>query len=392
MKPKESDHFYYGREATQIKHLILRRYLTKLALKVGTFCNTFNYVEGFAGPWRSEDESLEDTSPHIALRELDKARDGLSSNRRNLRMRTLFVESDPESARRLSDSLARRAYSSVINGEFLNVLPDIQRFMTDTSLERPVFTFFFVDPTGWTGYDPEVIAPLLRGRGTEVIINFMTSHIVRFIDSSPDSIHRTFLPLFGNEAAWDTWRNLAGHEREDAIVRGFCSRLKEVGGFEHVVAAPILNPTRDRTSFHLVYGTRSLEGLRTFREAERGTIPDQAIIRERARHRKHEERSGQPSIFDVTDVDFTSYVFLRMEHYHDQARTALLERLETSGFLSFEDMEGIALMYPMTADQNLKDWLVQWKEQGIVRFEGLAPRGRVPQPNRGHGIQWVAPS
>ena len=69
--------WYEGREQTYIKHLVLRRYLQKLAYKVGSWAGTLNYVDCFAGPWQHSDDELKDTSPFIAIDELRAARDGL---------------------------------------------------------------------------------------------------------------------------------------------------------------------------------------------------------------------------------------------------------------------------------------------------------------------------
>ncbi len=52
MRPPE---FYEGREQTFVKHLFLERYLEQVAFHVLWFRDDFVYVDGFSGPWRSED-------------------------------------------------------------------------------------------------------------------------------------------------------------------------------------------------------------------------------------------------------------------------------------------------------------------------------------------------
>ena len=52
MKP--ADH-YRGREQTYLKHFFLERYLERVAYKVGSFAPEFVYVDGFSGPWKTED-------------------------------------------------------------------------------------------------------------------------------------------------------------------------------------------------------------------------------------------------------------------------------------------------------------------------------------------------
>ncbi len=67
MKPPE---FYRGREQTYLKHFFLEKYLERVAWNILSFRDEFVYVDGFSGPWKSEDEALEDTSFMIALNQL----------------------------------------------------------------------------------------------------------------------------------------------------------------------------------------------------------------------------------------------------------------------------------------------------------------------------------
>jgi three-Cys-motif partner protein len=65
---------YGGREQTQIKHFILRKYLERFAHIIGSRWNTITYVDCFSGPWKNQSEELQDTSFAIALEELRKAK------------------------------------------------------------------------------------------------------------------------------------------------------------------------------------------------------------------------------------------------------------------------------------------------------------------------------
>ncbi len=93
MKPPE---YYRGREQTYLKHFFLERYLERVAYNILSFKTNFVYVDGFSGPWKSEDEAFEDTSFVIALNELRIIRDGLEQLDRQVNMRCLFVEKNPE--------------------------------------------------------------------------------------------------------------------------------------------------------------------------------------------------------------------------------------------------------------------------------------------------------
>jgi hypothetical protein len=80
------------------------------------------------------------------------------------------------------------------------------------------FAFVFIDPTGWTGYGLPQITPSLRVRFSEVLINFMTKDITRFVDHGPPNVAESFTELFGGDYRAQ-WRGLEGLDREDAIVR-----------------------------------------------------------------------------------------------------------------------------------------------------------------------------
>ena len=50
------DGFYPGRGQTQAKHAILQRYLEVFAFKVGTTFGSFDFIDGFSGPWQERDK------------------------------------------------------------------------------------------------------------------------------------------------------------------------------------------------------------------------------------------------------------------------------------------------------------------------------------------------
>lgn len=144
---------YEGREQTYIKHFVLQRYLQKLAYKVGSWCPTLNYVDCFAGPWKHENEDLSDTSPFIAIRELGEVQQDWQSRDRSFEARCLFIEKNQASHRLLSAKISEqdRVEARALRGRF------------------PL----------------DVIGPLIRWSNCEVLINFMTQHISRFVSSTP---------------------------------------------------------------------------------------------------------------------------------------------------------------------------------------------------------------
>lgn len=65
---------YQGREQTEAKHFILRKYLQKLAFKTlhGGW-STLAYVDGFSGPWETRTADYSDSSFMIAIQVLKDA-------------------------------------------------------------------------------------------------------------------------------------------------------------------------------------------------------------------------------------------------------------------------------------------------------------------------------
>ena len=180
---KAAEH-YRGREQTYLKHFFLERYLERVAYNVGSFAPDFVYVDAFAGPWRTDDPDFEDTSPIIAANTLRAVRQGLQrSGKSTVRIRCAFIESDQRAYARLRKLTERVSDIEVLAlySTFEDAIPRLLEFVSDS------FSLTFVDPTGWTGYRLDLIAPLLRRRLGEVIVNFMYDHMNRF-DASFDHV------------------------------------------------------------------------------------------------------------------------------------------------------------------------------------------------------------
>lgn len=377
---------YAGREATKVKHLILKRYLQKLAYKWGWHGGTINYVDGFAGPWKSGTETLADTSPHIAIAELRGAREGIGKAGKTPPLfRCLFIERDTVAFARLKASVAKvqRVQVEVLNGEFEQLIGDVVKF--EGGGARP-FGFCFIDPTGWTGFGMQAIAPVLKHRPGEVLINFMTKDIKRFIDDPLSVALSRYRELFGDADYRAEWQGLSGQDREDEIVSAYCRRVKDTGRFDYVVSTIVLHPTDNRTHFHLIYGTRSIEGLRAFRDTEASVMKEQTTIHATAQQQKRIERTGQDEMWAAGDQVGNNHIQQLRIRYLQFSESKIRYAIMNAGRISYDDLEAIALNMPMTWESDLKRWLHDWKADGAIRYEGLAPRARVPQRNSNHVI------
>lgn len=382
---------YERREQSAAKHLILEKYLETLALKVGQFRDglTFNYVDGFSGPWESKTDDLSDTSPVRALQSLLSVRENLAGRGRTFTVRAFFVSRDRPGAERLAGLRARfpQAQLEVVTGAFEDRIDDARQFVRTG---RDPFAFLFIDPTGWTGFGLQVITPLLREvRATEVLLNFMTGHITRFIDSDPNHTNPSFVDLFGDASHREAWRGVTGLDREEAMVATYCERLRQAGGYRHCVSAMILNPNADRTHYNLIYGTHSDEGLVVFREVERRGLRFQKEQRAQAKQRSRVERSGQPELFGGLALQAQSHENKLLARYLPRARQMLDAMLEDRADVPWEELVIAALQIPMVSEADVKQWVKERQEQGAAAITGLAPRARVPQRGEGHRVRRV---
>ncbi len=377
---------YVDREATWVKHKVLSLYLEKLAYKIGSWSSTLTYVDGFAGPWMETTDDLSDTSPYIAIEELRKAGGGLKkANLRVPTVRCLFIEKDVAAYQKLRNFLTtvHDIQTKAINGEFEQNVAEVIRFIGNS------FALFFIDPTGWTGFGIKAIAPVLKHEPGETLINFMTKDIIRFVDVEDSSTRATFIDLFGDADYQQRWRGLSKAEREVAIVDTYSERVKDAGNFKYVVNTIVLHPQTQRTHFHLIYATRHIDGLRTFRKVEREAMGQQGLIRATAQERKRIERTQQPKLLEVTEASRIDYFNELRSKYHQAAKQKIRMMLEVEGRVRYDVLEEAAMLEPLTSSSDLDDWLAEWAKQRVIRLEGLKPRERKPKPDEGHYVVWT---
>jgi len=384
---------YQGREQALVKHEVLRRYLQRLAFKVGGFQpgTTLNYIDGFSGPWDSAKRDHRDSSPVIAMHELATARNTLaarSSRKAPMKVRAMFVESNRAAFERLEVVCARAPIEAIpFLGEFEEHISEA----VDFARHGPhPFAFIFIDPTGWTGYALQRIKPLLQVRPSEVLINFMAKDILRFIDDKTSSTMKSFEELFGQdtESYRKQWRGLEGIDREDEIVRAYCRRIRDEGAFEHCVSTIIANPHADRTHYRLVFATRRLKGLITFREIERSVTPVQQEVRAQAKQRKRHQRIPQGDLFAASEMD-TDYFRRLVARYRRGARSELEASLASIGSeASYDALIASALGWPMTSEAQVKEWLKELVRAGRVELTGLGAH-RVPKIGAGHRVRRI---
>lgn len=374
---------YRDKEQAYVKHFVLSNYLERLAFKIGHFKpgTTLNYVDGFSGPWNTNPQ-LEDSSPHVSLTVLGKARNALATSGTDFTIRAMFVERDKSAFKKLEELCTKFQNTETVlrNGDFESFIDDAAKFASTG--EKP-FAFVFIDPTGWTGYGMKAITPLLKVDPAEVLINFMTKDIIRFVDDDNPGTVASFIDLFGDSNYREAWRGKQGLDREDAIVNAYCERVRQAGRFRHVASTIVLNPDSDRTHYHLVYATRSPAGLVVFRETEAKALKEQRALRAETKRRKKD--TGQELLFSqqLIDEGQRDMTALLQERYHALAKKRLEQLLQDGKPLGYDTALASTLEVPMFSESDLKT-LIRTKTS---RIEVLNLRGAEKVPKRGHNHQ-----
>lgn len=290
---------YQGREQTEAKHFILRRYLQTLAFKTlhGGW-STLAYIDGFSGPWQSKTPDHSDSSFMIAVQVLKDAQAKVRQSGKQPRIKCFFSEENRDSFAQLQAAVAPHHdpangfFIETFNGKFENAVGHIQKAMANS------FALTFIDPTGWTGYEFDKVKPIFDHSPGEVLLNFMFDFVNRFTASSDPATLASFDGILGAN-----WKERLDHAlpREEALMALFTEQFWNAGKFQYVLSTPI-EKMSDRTHFHIVYGTRSPEGLAAYRNVEYAALKNHGMRRAAAREEIRENKTGQAGLFGAEEM------------------------------------------------------------------------------------------
>lgn len=362
---------YAGREQTYLKHFFLEHYLERVIYNVGSRWKEFTYVDGFSGPWKSDDIDYHDTSFFIASQKLSSAAEGLKDNGKEVTIKCLFIEKTRtafESLKEYTESIDSLK-ATAINGRFENSISDIINFIGNS------FSFVFIDPTGWTGFSLEKIQPILQLRG-EVLINFMYDHINRFIGTT-DFSEKSFEDLFGDKkwkARFETLLENYG-DRENAILKLYIDRLKETGHYKYIAFTKILNPEKDRSYFYLINCGRNLKGLLEFRAVEQKLFEEQNLVRKSLKHSRQIEESKQSELFGPSET-LTKPSLMEKERKDQLAwgKERLADLINIRNTLTHDQILSQVLEFPLIWKKDIDQWIFDWAAKNYISIENSTPR------------------
>jgi three-Cys-motif partner protein len=323
---------YKGREQSLLKHRVLHEYLLGWGHKLGSVAQRRRvrlcYVDGFAGPWKSKSDNLDDTSIAIGLLALEAAAKTWSERGAKVDVEAAFVERDPTAFAELDRFLKARTgpvRTVAHHGEFGTFVPELQKWLgSDAGL-------IFVDPTGWKGAAMRFIAPLVGAYPRrDVLVNVMFDHINRFKDDPRTFLREQMREFFGLGAG-----DLPAALAEEELFAFYRSKLKELCGVQYAADLAIPHPTDDRTKFRLVVGGKNPAVLELFRDIEKKVIgAEAAAVRDDAAARKSEDRTGQLTLIAAPPATDAHYDSLHDQGLRD-APKALVARLVGAGPLAF---------------------------------------------------------
>jgi len=373
---------YEDREQTEVKHQILQRYLSAFVPIVGDWASDIAYIDCLAGPWRSVDPSLKDTSFSRAVEVLRSTRKVLADRGKAPTMRCLFIEKEPGPFQRLKKFCDETRDVEAIpeNWDFTKHIADVVRFAKGRSKSFP---FVFIDPTGWEPLAIRLIAPILRLDPGEVLINLMTSWITRFLSDETKSFER----LLGSDLP--RLRQLQGEEQEEELVRSYKEAVVKAGSFEYACTLPVMKPDQDAFHFHMIYATRHIRGVEVFKETERTIIPFMHETRAKAQERRRFAQSGQTSFLPAEahykERRFTQYQLRNLE----VAKSELRKTLETTGRVLFDDAWANAMQHSTVMGSDLREWMNEWKASGLLTFVNLQPGQKLPRKHEHQYLEWA---
>ena len=346
-------------------------------------------MDCFSGPWNVRSEELSDSSFSIAIQELRKARETYLSRGHDIALRCFFIEKDLAAYQKL------RQFANGIddveietrNSLFEDAIPEILTFVKNG---HGSFPFIFVDPMGWTGFPMDVIAPLLRLEPGEVLINFMTKDIRRFIESPQQETQESFARLFGSASIKDRLESLQGLDREDAAVSEYRARVVETGGFASSALAIVLHPQNNSTHFHLIYATRHDKGIEVFKDVERKAMAEMEEARANAQKRTRETKTAQVEMFGGEVLHDSSYYESLRNRYLAKSLESVRRHLRDNRRCSYDEAWIVALAQPLVWESDLKDWISARVKNGMLRIDGMTAKQRVPHRGKGNHLVWLA--
>lgn len=364
---------YEGREQTYLKHRVLEEYLRPWAHKLGSFARykptKLWYVDCFAGPWKSADDELKDTSVAIGLAELrNAANTWREQGGHKVDLGAIFVEKNEKSFAALSKYLETHSEGIdvvAIPGEFGAAVHQInKRIGSDPA-------FLFVDPTGWKGAAMNYIAPLAAAPTRDVLINVMFNDLNRFKDDRRAFLRTQIAEFFGLGEG-----EIQSGLDEESLFELYRNQVKAKCRVPLVADLVIPHPQKERTWFRLVVGAHHNASVKLFRDVERKVCGTEAAeVRDEAKNRGN----PQLSLLDTTPAADLSYDRLHGDGRAFAPRDVL--DIVSRRPVPYEVLWPQVLLNRHITLPDLNDIVGRMHRSGEIVIKGLGEKERTPKDN-----------
>lgn len=286
---------WHMKEHTEVKHRILRKYLTTWTRIVSSANPEVHYFDGFAGRARYEDD--EPGSPLLAIDVADRNagifdrfhctfNDYSEANYDILRKETKNKIEQCENSEKIEHTCFNEKFEDI-------ALPVLE---SDAYSNIP--SMVFIDPFGYSGTPFEVISKIMNSQasGNEVFFNFMVDKIRRFLndDEKEETITRAF-----NSDDWKEIRQYSDREKqEEEILKLYVSRLKSVADVEYVFPFQMKHPDKDVTLYYLIHATNHFKGFKVMKDVMFNEGADDNFAYLGSDHYGYEDK--QTTLFETT--------------------------------------------------------------------------------------------
>jgi hypothetical protein len=182
----------------------------------------------------------------------------------------------------------------------------------------------------------------------------MYDFINRFAHSNDPEIIASMAPILGGPGWPD--RIDPSLSRGLAVEKLFRETLKSSGNFNFVVSTKIDKSTSERPHFFIVYGTKSADGLKTFRQTEYDALREHARNRANAMERERQLRTNIADMFANHQAEIREATIDEIVSEQKSLATArLLQALSQRGSLKFSRVVSGLLEAFMLRETNVKD-------------------------------------
>jgi three-Cys-motif partner protein len=374
---------YAGREQSYVKHIFLEGYLERLVHKTASIYPHIVYVDGFAGPWQSANESFEDTSFGIALGALHRAKSSWKARGRDVKMSAYLVERDAAAYKKLAQIPGKYPDVNVrtYEADFLAVLPSILK-----DIPTDAFAFFLIDPKGWS-IPLRSLETLLARPKSEVIFNFMFDFINRAVSIKGNTSVVAGLNQLMPHGDWRGRLEAAesaqatSDERKAILVEGFRSNLAHFGKYEYVAETSVLRPVKDRPLYYLFYATRHEKGIEVFRDSQIEALKEQSKTRAAAKVKHKEEKTGQGEIFQSLHDMGPDQITAFLDDERHAAEDALIELTpKEPNSIRYEKLWPLVLSRHIVRRTDVNQAAGRLYREGKLKIPDWGKGKLVPQP------------